>query len=197
MSSMNTSSRKGSVLQLNKKFCKVCQDAGKTEPEYTSHNVRDSKNGKVLCPLLLAQECRNCFKKGHTIKYCKQSQTPVPTPAPTVKQTSVAKVIAPKNIFDMLNGDSEDEEEPHQQLMPCPVTNVELKATINNALNYKDLITKNKFVVDLPQVVKTKIRQQVITPAACPVIKNNWIHKKIDWGNCDSGSDEEEEEDEY
>ena len=52
-----------------KSFCKVCQDSGKTETEYTSHNVRD-KCGKTMCPTLLALECRNCFKKGHTIKYC-------------------------------------------------------------------------------------------------------------------------------
>lgn len=50
--------------------CKVCRDAGKSEQEYSSHRVRD-KNGRVTCPTLLSQKCRNCGKNGHTIKYCK------------------------------------------------------------------------------------------------------------------------------
>jgi hypothetical protein len=61
--------RKQSVM---KKFCKVCQDAGKSESEYTSHFVRDSPgpNGKVICPTLLSQKCRGCGVNGHTYKYC-------------------------------------------------------------------------------------------------------------------------------
>jgi len=56
-----------------KKFCKVCQDAGKPESMYTSHFVRDrpGPDGKVVCPTLLSQNCRGCGKPGHTYKYCK------------------------------------------------------------------------------------------------------------------------------
>ena len=56
-----------------KKFCKVCQDAGKPESMYTSHFVRDrpGPDGKVVCPTLLSQNCRGCGKSGHTYKYCK------------------------------------------------------------------------------------------------------------------------------
>jgi protein nanos 1 len=54
--------------------CKVCRDAGKSEQEYSSHRVRD-KNGRVTCPTLLSQKCRNCGKNGHTIKYCKVATT--------------------------------------------------------------------------------------------------------------------------
>ena len=55
-----------------KPFCKVCQDAGKSESEYTSHFVRASQepNAKVICPTLLSQECKYCFKTGHTVKFC-------------------------------------------------------------------------------------------------------------------------------
>ena len=57
-----------------KPFCKVCQDAGKTEAEYTSHFVRSrpDMNGitKVTCPVLAATECRYCYKLGHTTKFC-------------------------------------------------------------------------------------------------------------------------------
>jgi hypothetical protein len=31
--------------------------------------VKD-RTGKVVCPLLLSQECRYCFKLGHTVKFC-------------------------------------------------------------------------------------------------------------------------------
>ena len=54
----------------NKKpFCKVCADAGKTD---TAHYVRLNPDPKspVVCPTLLALECRYCFKFGHTVKYC-------------------------------------------------------------------------------------------------------------------------------
>ncbi len=53
----------------NKPFCKVCADAGKTD---TAHYVRLTPDPKspVVCPTLLALECRYCFKSGHTVKYC-------------------------------------------------------------------------------------------------------------------------------
>ena len=53
-------------------ICKVCQSAGKSREVFTSHYVRDSPgpNGKVVCPTLLNQKCRNCNKKGHTVSYC-------------------------------------------------------------------------------------------------------------------------------
>ena len=54
----------------NKKpFCKVCADVGKTD---TAHYVRLTPDPKspVVCPTLLALECRKCFKMGHTVKYC-------------------------------------------------------------------------------------------------------------------------------
>jgi hypothetical protein len=54
----------------NKKpFCKVCADVGKTD---TAHYVRLTPDPKspVVCPTLLALECRYCFNLGHTIKYC-------------------------------------------------------------------------------------------------------------------------------
>ena len=70
MSSNNKRTTNASVAP--KPFCKVCQDAGKTEKEYTSHYVKSEPGpkGKVVCPTLLAQECRYCFGHGHTAGYC-------------------------------------------------------------------------------------------------------------------------------
>lgn len=57
-----------------KPYCKVCHDAGKPESEYTNHWVRTlpDRTGKtkVTCPTLLSNECRYCFKLGHTAKFC-------------------------------------------------------------------------------------------------------------------------------
>ena len=101
--------------QAYKNFCKVCQDSGKSEKEFTSHNVRD-RTGKTVCPVLLAQECRNCFKPGHTVKYCpllKEKAQPVARPVAPVKPKTAAM---PQNVFMLLESDSEEEkEEPVQQ----------------------------------------------------------------------------------
>jgi hypothetical protein len=75
-----------------KKFCKICQDAGKSELEYTSHYSRETPDpkSKVVCPTLIAQDCRYCFKKGHTVKYC-----------PTIKQNE--KYKRRNEAFDKYN----------------------------------------------------------------------------------------------
>jgi hypothetical protein len=68
------SSYKSGSVGINKPFCKVCQDAGKPESEYTSHFVRSmpDKNGKttITCPVLATTECRYCHQLGHTTKFC-------------------------------------------------------------------------------------------------------------------------------
>jgi len=50
-------------------FCKVCADAGKTDTAHFPRQTPDI-NSPVVCPTLLALECRYCFKNGHTVKYC-------------------------------------------------------------------------------------------------------------------------------
>jgi hypothetical protein len=66
-----TISNKKSVV---KAFCKVCQDSGKSEAEYTSHFVKSEPGpkGVVVCPTLLALVCTYCNGKSHTVKYCKE-----------------------------------------------------------------------------------------------------------------------------
>lgn len=99
---------------VHQKFCKVCQDAGKSLAEYTSHNVRETKipTSRVTCPTLLAQECRFCFNKGHSLKYCPQIKnkeagaTSRPVSAPVTKQA----FKAPTNVFAMLSDSESDEE---------------------------------------------------------------------------------------
>lgn len=56
-------------VNSRKPFCKVCADAGKTDTAHFPRKTPDP-NSEVVCPTLLALECRYCFKNGHTIKYC-------------------------------------------------------------------------------------------------------------------------------
>jgi hypothetical protein len=53
--------------------CKVCESAKKPLSVIASHNPRN-RDGFTVCPTLLAQECRGCGKKGHTLGYCPKEQ---------------------------------------------------------------------------------------------------------------------------
>lgn len=100
------------------KYCKVCQDAGKSESEYRSHFTRETRdpNSRVVCPTLLALECRYCFKKGHTVKYCAVLKEKDRVPAPARTQAPKKADEKPKgkstnhNVFAVLDSDSEEEE---------------------------------------------------------------------------------------
>ena len=107
----------------NKKpFCKVCADAGKTD---TAHYVRLTPDPKspVVCPTLLALECRYCFKSGHTVKYCavakKNNKLRMNRDRHTVLATTTTVTEKPStNKFDALMEDSDDEHDTIQQQFP-------------------------------------------------------------------------------
>jgi hypothetical protein len=113
---MNSNFKNNTNNNKPKPFCKVCADAGKTD---TAHFVRSSPDPKsqVLCPTLLALECRYCSQTGHTVKYCallkknnkdKEREqrrvfntTPSPTPTPTTQKNN--------NKFALLDDDEEEQ----------------------------------------------------------------------------------------
>jgi len=113
------------VKSAPKPFCKVCQDAGKTEKEYTSHFVKSDPgpNGKVVCPTLLAQECRFCFEHGHTAGYCpaiaankkaEEKSLKLAAQREAIEKKQVTKPVVVKtsiNAFAALD-ESSDTEEP-------------------------------------------------------------------------------------
>jgi hypothetical protein len=55
-----------------KSFCKVCFDAGLPESKYTNHFVRATPDpaSDVVCPTILAIECRYCLTLGHMVSKC-------------------------------------------------------------------------------------------------------------------------------
>lgn len=187
-----------------KKFCKVCQDAGKPESEYTSHNVRETKdpNSRLLCPTLLALECRNCFKKGHTVKYCsllkkQQLQQQISANAPPKKQEQKqgqGQKQTQKNVFMLLESDSEDDEydqeEPmKQKLAPTPVTNAALKKPV---LNYKSIIAITEKQVkeeeDSARLARFRKQEDQYTKMKAKISKSRWA-------DAESSEDDDEDED--
>ena len=55
-----------------KKFCGVCQKAGLSEKEYTSHFTKSTPGpqGIVTCPTILNNECSFCHNLGHFKNSC-------------------------------------------------------------------------------------------------------------------------------
>ena len=63
---------KYSSEKKDKKFCGVCQKAGLSEKEYTSHFTKSTPGpqGIVICPTILNNECSFCFQFGHFKSAC-------------------------------------------------------------------------------------------------------------------------------
>jgi hypothetical protein len=208
MSHYNSNSKKLNTPAY-KTFCKVCQDSGKTEKEYTNHNVRD-RSGNTMCPTLLAQECRNCYKKGHTVKYCTLSKA-----APSEKKPYQAPVkvpIRPKNVFMVFDDDSDSEQEQEQETKKTkdePIqqdtqfpTLTAAQAPRKPVLNYGTIIeqvndpeyalalaqakAKSKELAEA-EAEKEKKRKQALATAS----------KKICWATAESDSEGDEDEDAY
>lgn len=124
--SPGSKSRTGSALNQSQKvkpFCKICYDSGKPESMYNSHFVRESRdvNSRVVCPTLLALQCRFCGVRGHTVSKCKKAMSSATQRAP-VKAVEdsyqknirlVAAQMVKQNLvgaFDALSEDSDDED---------------------------------------------------------------------------------------
>jgi len=198
----------------NKKpFCKVCQDAGKTEIEYTSHYVRSmpDKSGKtkVICPTLLATECRYCYELGHTTKFCpvivanKKAEEKAAIRVDEKKVLSKAKVL-PKakvhtNVFAGLAEDSDSEEEQVTKVS-TKVSNNKVKEefpSLGSFQEAKPLISGWASIAAKTQtqyesekyehkLIEMSIKRQ-LPPVSIPQVKKSWA----DW------SDSEEEQEQF
>lgn len=199
--SNNSSNRKINTITY-KTFCKVCQDASKSEKEYTSHNVRDARG--TCCPTLLAQECRTCYKKGHTSKYCTQSKAVAQANAkafvvkPAPKQVTQVKQQVPKNVFMLLESDSDSEGEKDlkkviKRTEPAPVPQAELKIAQKQVLNY------GRIIALAPALVKTEIIASALKENTVAKKEHGPMKTPFSWAACESDisdiSDDDEAED--
>jgi hypothetical protein len=214
----NNNNNKNKNTVSEQKYCKVCQDAGKSEAEFRSHFTRESRdpNSKVTCPLLLALECRYCYKNGHTVKYCpiikereKQNKREEASYRNYEMGKKASKPIektkqAPRNAFTCLNCDSDDEDTKvtHKKLTEEFPELVKANITApNKNNNYAAALAT---AVPEPKVVKSvpipislsKTEVQVTKKVEVPIIKKSSM---LSWADeeSDSSDDEEEEEEEY
>jgi len=198
---MNSKSNNNKQSQVyvanNKQCCKVCKDAGKPEAAYSNHYVKD-KSGRVTCPTLLSQQCRYCFKSGHTVKFCtilKEKQEQEKNPTNNTRQ--ISKPVAPKkkevkksNVFAYLdiNSDDSDSETESAEVEEFPTLSAVKAATtsvqMTNPNSYASILSKPK-----PQV-EQDIKQKIVV---LPIVIKKM--EKISWVDAES-SDEEESDDE-
>jgi Nanos RNA binding domain len=182
----------------NTKYCKVCHDTGKTESEYRSHYTRETKdpNSKILCPTLLAMECRYCCKKGHTVKYCailkkndKKSQ-PDRILSKLILDMHEPKKQTNTNKFAEFGSDTDSEDEEQEQ---------EQKEEFPSLLNQQNLQPKSinfKAALEADAINKPLTIKPIIPPLTH---KGKQVKKlaELDWATLsDSDEDEDEDEDE-
>ena len=167
-----------SQQRVAKKYCKVCLDAGKPESEYRSHFTRESAdpNSKVICPTLLALECRYCFKKGHTVKYCdvlkrneRNRMRYQEYREPEIKKKVIEKcVLKTSNTFECLDSDEEDEKAIQSAIQSASQSASQsaiqsASQSVSVGRNYADAL--KRVVVKEPEV-KQYIQAAKATPVA-------------------------------
>jgi len=150
------------IKSSKKPFCKVCQDAGKSESDYTSHFVKSDK-GVVICPTLLAITCRYCNKQGHTIKFC-------PTLEQNKKEEKKHAFKNQKEEKEKVSSNSKKSNKKTNNLFAslCDDTSSDeefIKNTNKHTQN-KNIKSKNKKIInndDFPELSQTKRQTQTQT----------------------------------
>lgn len=130
-----------SKVAIKTPFCTICKNSGKSEGQYTSHNVKN-KHGAVICPTILQNICSICNIKGHFNSRCPNKKKVVESILKPTKIQYKEKKVEPerkkitqiKNSFAILDdSDSEDEcEESNKCEEPVVCVQVQVKCTIND-----------------------------------------------------------------
>jgi hypothetical protein len=186
-----------------KPYCKVCHDAGKPESIYTNHFVKSEPgpNGKVVCPTLLAQECRYCFQPGHTAGYCpviaknraaeekalkqatrrmREEEKSKPLPQKTTKISN--------SFAAAFNSESDSEEK-------CVISKKQAKPVANNTKTFaaKEQL---KVVAKVPQV-RTLDEEFPALPSSKPLSQSKAISVMTSYAAMASKTPEEFENEKY
>ena len=148
--------------------CKVCESAKKSPSVVASHFPKN-RDGKTVCPTLLAQHCRGCGVKGHTISYCPAKVEVKLVLKKEYKPTPIAKSRETKTAYDSLYVSDDEEEEEEKKVVVQVVQVVRVVQVI---------VSKSK------DATKSKEKK------TGPVKKFCWATAESD----SSGSDEDEEE---
>jgi hypothetical protein len=191
-----------------KSYCKVCHDAGKSEEMYTSHYVRSEPgpNGKVVCPTLLAIECKYCFKQGHTASHCQEIAKNNKMAAKTEAKKNYrenkeeVKKLNKKNknnLFDLLNEEDEVVKEKKDKKIvkdefPALTSKKLVPTTTPVVVSYASIAQKG-----YQEAVKAEILQErKSVEIEKPIIVKKIIpeQKKRSWAEMASDDEDEEEE---
>ena len=180
------------------KYCKVCHDAGKSESEYRSHFTRETRDpsSRVVCPTLLALECRYCFKKGHTVKYCAVLKEKDRAPAAPRQKKAEEKPKGKStntNSFAVLDSDSEDEEVVAEKVQEVKeefpaLSSLLLKRSQPVSANYASALSRPAPVPAPVPVPETKTEAK-----AAPWASGQTKIVMKSWAAWDSDSEDEEE----
>ena len=171
---MNSNFKNNQTNNKPKPFCKVCADAGKTD---TAHFVRSSPDPKsqVLCPTLLALECRYCAQTGHTVKYCallkknnkdkerEQRRVFNTTPAPITTTTTQKN----NNKFALLDDDDEEINHTDAQLnqTDLELNRTDLELNHNTATNsWANIASKQPIIKQTIAATQIQQIQQIQQP---------------------------------
>jgi hypothetical protein len=202
-----------SRIYNNKKiscFCKVCFDAGEPEEKYKSHFVRDKAGpeGKVVCPRLLATNCRYCKETGHTVKFCEKLKNVEKMRHRKEGERKreeriigkkwkkpVEKKQKQKNAFEVLNSDSEDEEEEVQVPIVLTRKAPELKGWA--AIAAKTACAPKSKKEELPTGCSRYNQEGCVEGAALPEVERKSEPIRVNWADVISSDEEDSEYEDY
>jgi hypothetical protein len=155
---------------IKKPYCKVCHDAGKHESEYTNHWVKDL-NGKTICPTLLNTECRYCFKRGHTAKFCSKIKNKENEQTIKIQNKTKTNQNKPTNGFAVLYNDDDVDDDKEEATNEIPIEK-----------SWASIASK-------PKIQK---EQKVLLKISKPIQPKSWA----DWSDSEEEEEEEEEKEE-
>ena len=206
---------------VKKPFCKVCQDAGKSEAEYTSHYVRTLPDRmgktKVTCPTLLATECRYCYELGHTTKFCpviatnkkaEEKALRLADMKQAAEQKKVTKPVEKKTArgFAALaeSSDSEQETKVSNQVSE-PIEQFPVLSNVTKTEDSKPVITGWAAVAakSAAEYANEKYEQELIAKSIKrqlpPAVKKQVVIPQVkkSWADWSDSEDEDEDEEEY
>lgn len=150
-----------SKVAIKTPFCTICKNSGKSEGQYTSHNVKN-KTGSVVCPTILQNICSICNKKGHFRSKCPDKNKMVSI-MPVITKSHKQPSVEPKksetkvlNAFSALCDDSDDDSdsEDNNQVICLDICN---NAPIST--------------VETSEIVVEEVPTQRITPVKRPIMK--------------------------
>jgi len=194
-------------------------DANKPKSVYSSHNVK--QNGVVVCPTLLAQECRYCHKKGHTVKFCatlekenaKQKKTAEKIEDKKIEEKKTKPTV--QNMFTLLDDDDDqDEDDQSERVVEFKQTNV-IAAALNGIAYVKEeypaLSANGSANVIAPALsgIAPALGGYASALKTQPIVKRQPAKQepsayrfkfdstqKKSWANCSDSEDEEEDKEE-